>query len=87
MANTDQQISNPTEQPVSMGQSLELFQQLNTRPMENSNTSSTVTITEKLNQTNYTKWSRLMHLAISGRGKLKHIAANPPATDDLNFSK
>ena len=35
MVDTDQQISTTTEQPVIMGQLLELFQQLNTRPIEN----------------------------------------------------
>ena len=28
-----------------------------------------------------------MHLAISGRGKLKHITADPPAINDSSFSK
>ena len=56
------------DQPVTMGQLLQLFKQLNSNkpPTETVTNTHTLQISEKLMNQNYTKWSRLMHLAISG---------------------
>ena len=76
------------EPPVTVNQLLELLQSLNTTKSNPEFSShQTVTISEKLNNQNYTKWARLMHLAISGRGRLNHIIANPPPTTDPTYQK
>ncbi|CAO2823097.1 unnamed protein product [Amaranthus hypochondriacus] len=46
-----------------------------------------IILTEKLNNGNYTKWSKLMYLAISGRGRLNHINAFPPNTEDPEYTR
>ena len=45
-----------------------------------------IILTEKLNNGNYTKWSKLMYLAISGQGRLNHIIAFPPNTEDPEYT-
>ncbi|KAK9732802.1 hypothetical protein RND81_04G023300 [Saponaria officinalis] len=76
------------QQLVSMDQMLQLFKELN-KPSSSSteNTTHSLTLTEKLNHHNYAKWARLMYLAISGRGRLQHITAAPPNTDDTEYPK
>ncbi|CAO2839435.1 unnamed protein product [Amaranthus hypochondriacus] len=77
------------DEPVTMGQLLQLIQQLNTSkptPEPTINVQNPI-ITEKLTNENYTRWSRLMQLAINGRGKLKHIIADPPAKTDPEYSQ
>ena len=71
-----------------MGQLLQLIRQLNPdqQPIETI-TSSSLTISEKLTNQNYTKWSRLMHLAISGRGQLNHVIVEPPPKTDPRYSQ
>ena len=68
---TDSKSIITPDQPVTMGQLLQLVSQLNTNkpPTETIANTPSFSISEKLNHQNYTKWSRLMHLAISGRGR------------------
>ena len=49
-----------------------MLQQLNTKPAIET-TNSSVHLVEKLNSSNYAKWSRLMHLSINGRGTPNYI--------------
>src|SRR4051794_37128333 len=68
-----------TINPTSMSQLLELLQHitLNTKHTENIGNQNLI-ISTKLNDHNYTLWSRLMSLAIRDRGRLNHIIAPPP---------
>ena len=77
------------DQPFTMGQLLQLFKQLNSNqpPTETVTNTHTLSISEKLTNQNYTKWSRLMHLAISGRDRLNHIIDDPPSTNDPAYSQ
>ncbi|KAH6764438.1 hypothetical protein C2S51_015687 [Perilla frutescens var. frutescens] len=54
-----------------------------------SNQNQTVTVSIKLNEFNYSLWSRMMHLAIGGRGCLNHITGLPPPleTTDSTYHK
>lgn len=75
-----------TSTPVTMENLLQRLSQLNTnKPTIEANQS--LTITEELNHGNYTKWSKLMHIGISGRARLNHITASPPSTDDHEYAK
>ncbi|CAO2827967.1 unnamed protein product [Amaranthus hypochondriacus] len=71
------------QKPVTMEDLLQLLSQLNT----NKSTTETNQPLEKLNHGNYTKWSKIMHLSISGRGRLDHIIASPPSTDAPDYEK
>lgn len=53
------------------------------------NQGQTVTVSIKLNEFNYSLWSRMMHLAIGGRGCLNHITGLPPSPNptDPNYTK
>uniref|UniRef100_A0A803LQS3 Reverse transcriptase Ty1/copia-type domain-containing protein n=1 Tax=Chenopodium quinoa TaxID=63459 RepID=A0A803LQS3_CHEQI len=71
-----------------MEQMFQMFQKLNKNPINTeSGTSQTVRVAEKLNFTNYTKWCKLMQIAISGRGRLNHITANPVPPDDPEYAQ
>lgn len=73
------------EPAVSMNRLLQLLQQINTnKPV--TETTSNIHLAEKMNNTNYAKWSRLMHLDISGRGRVNHIITPPLATDDPGYT-
>ena len=74
------------DQPVTMGQLLQLINQLNCNKLSTENT-NTLSISEKLTNQNYTKWSRLMHLAISRRGRLNHIIDDPPSKNDPAYNQ
>ena len=66
-----------------MEQMFQMFQKLNKpNPTENL---STIQLSEKLNYNNYTKWSRLMQIAINSRGKLNHITNEPSKITDSNY--
>ncbi|XP_057529771.1 uncharacterized protein LOC130808310 [Amaranthus tricolor] len=69
-----------------MGQLLQLINQLNCNKLSTENT-NTLSISEKLTNQNYTKWSRLMHLAISRRGRLNHIIDDPPSKNDPAYNQ
>ena len=88
MADESRTVITP-DQPVTMGQLLQLFKQLNSNqpPTETVTNTHTLSISEKLTNQNYTKWSRLMHLAISGRDRLNHIIDDPPPTNDPAYSQ
>ena len=77
------------DQPVTMGQLLQLLQQLNPNklPTKTTTNTQTLSISEKLTNQNYTKWSRLMHLAISGRDRLNHIIADLPSKNDPAYNQ
>ena len=77
------------DQPVTIGQLFQLFQQLNPNKflIETTSTAQTLSISEKLTNQNYTKWSRLMHLAINGRNRLNHIIAVPPSKNDPAYNQ
>ncbi|CAO2835123.1 unnamed protein product [Amaranthus hypochondriacus] len=74
------------QNPVTMEDLLQLLWQLNTNK-STTETNQPLNITEKLNHGNYTKWSKIMHLSISGRGRLNHIIASPPSTDAPDYEK
>ncbi|XP_057526492.1 uncharacterized protein LOC130805723 [Amaranthus tricolor] len=66
-----------------MEQMFQMFPKLNKpNPTENL---STIQFSEKLNYNNYTKWSRLMQIAINSRGKLNHITNEPSKITDPNY--
>ena len=69
-----------------MEQMFQMFQKFNklTNPTENL---STIQLSEKLNYHNYTKWCRLMHIAINSRERLKHITVEPPSSTDSEYPK
>lgn len=78
MAESTGEITNT--QMISMDQveqMFHLFQKLNKPTTFTENSTSTVKITEKLNFHNYTKWCKLMQIAIGCRGRLSHITATP----------
>uniref|UniRef100_A0A803L9R4 GAG-pre-integrase domain-containing protein n=1 Tax=Chenopodium quinoa TaxID=63459 RepID=A0A803L9R4_CHEQI len=71
-----------------MEQMEQMFQKLNKNPTNTeTGTSQTVRVAEKLNFTNYTKWCKLMQIAIGGRGRLNHIIANPVSLDDPEYQQ
>ena len=64
-----------------MEQMFQMFQKLNKTTSQTENP-TTVWISEKLTYHKYTKWCKLMHVAVGGRGRLSHItAASPPPID------
>ena len=62
-----------------------LFQQMN-QNTQNSE-SSELKVAEKLTYQNYTKWCKLIYIAIEGRGRLNHITAAPPEPSDSTYSQ
>ena len=69
-----------------MEQMFQMFQKLNKTNNQTENTTS-VKISEKLTYHNYTKWCKLMHVAIRGRGRLSHITAAPPPPSDPDYAQ
>ena len=67
-------------------QMFQMFQKLN-KPHNQTENSTSVKISEKLTYNNYTKWCKLMHVAIGGRGRLSHITAAPPTSSDPNYAQ
>ncbi|XP_057523858.1 uncharacterized protein LOC130803672 [Amaranthus tricolor] len=70
---------------------LRLFQQMNktNKPEpepEPEHSTPDLKVSEKLTYHNYTKWCKLMHIALDSRGRLKHIIAAPPAPADPNYN-
>ena len=87
-------LENPPENPnqlISMEHMQQLFQMFQTLNKNSTNiepgTSQTVRVAEKLNFTNYTKWCKLMQIAIGGRGRLNHIIVNPISPDDPEYQQ
>ena len=77
-----------TEQQVTMTQLLEILNQLNTnRTNPEGSSNQAINLSDKLNHQNHTKGSKLMYLAISGRGKLNHIIASSPSPNDPGYLK
>lgn len=70
---------------------MQLLQQLNSKqtpsppPAAAWTVGPTVSIAEKLNNQNYTLWSRLVQLEINARGRLNHIIADPPQITDPEY--
>ena len=84
-------MAKPTNEPaqkqvISMEQMFQMFQKLNKTTSQTENP-STIRISEKLTYHNYTKWCKLMHIAIGGRGRLSHITAAPPLPTDPKFAQ
>ena len=69
---------------MSMEQMFQMFQKLYKVNNQIENPTS-IKISEKLTYHNYTKWCKLMHVAIGGRGWLSHITAGPPPPLDPNY--
>ena len=67
-------------------QMFQMFQKLNKTHNQTENSTS-VKISEKLTYHNYTKWCKLMHVAIGGQGRLSHITAAPPTFSDPNYAQ
>ena len=84
---------NPEIQTLIMAQMehvLRLFQQMNKthKPElepELEHSIPDLKVSEKLTYHNYTKWCKLMHIALDSRGWLKHIIAAPPTPADPNY--
>ena len=70
-----------------MEQFFQMFQQFNKINQSNESTSPDLKIGEKLTYHNYTKWCKLIYIAIEGRGRLNHITAAPPEPSDLTYSQ
>uniref|UniRef100_A0A803LV14 Integrase catalytic domain-containing protein n=1 Tax=Chenopodium quinoa TaxID=63459 RepID=A0A803LV14_CHEQI len=71
-----------------MEQMFQMFQKLNKNPINpESGNAQSVRISEKLNYTNYTKWCKLMQIAIGGRGRLDHITGNPLTSDNPEYAQ
>ena len=69
-----------------MEQMFQMFQKINNSTNQTENPTS-FKISEKLTYHNYTKWCKLMHVAIGGRGRLSHITARPPPLSDPNYNQ
>lgn len=69
-----------------MEQMFQMFQKLN-KTTNQTETPSTIRISKKLTYNNYTKWCKLMHVAIGGRGWLSHITTAPPPSTDPDFAQ
>ena len=69
-----------------MEQLFQMFQKLNKTNNQTENPTS-VEISEKLTYHYYTKWCKLMHVAIGGRRWLSHIIAAPPPPSDPDYSQ
>ena len=65
----------------------QLFQQIQKNNQATEPSTPELKVAEKLNYQNYTKWCRLMHIAIEGKGRLSHITASPPQPTDPNYSQ
>ena len=77
-----------TKNNVTMEQFLQLLHRLNTnKPVMEPNNNQDVNLSKKHNHNNYTKWSKLMHLVISGRGRLNHIIVCPPTKTNQDYMK
>ena len=76
------------ESSIPVNQILQILQNLNPNKQtaENANLQS-VNISAKLSDHNYTLWSKLMYLAINGRGKIRHITFPSPSTTDPTYQK
>ncbi|XP_021718356.1 uncharacterized protein LOC110686079 [Chenopodium quinoa] len=72
---------------VTMDDLLQLVTQLNTNRSTSETLNQAIQISKKLNHSNYTKWSKLMQLAIGGRGRLNHITVVPPSPTDPEIVK
>jgi hypothetical protein len=86
MAESSGEITNT--QMISMDQveqMFQLFQKLNKQSSSTENPSSMVKITEKLTYNNYTKWCKLMQIAVGCRGRLSHITAAPVANTEPEY--
>ena len=83
---SDEQVQKQIISMEQLEQMFQMFQKLNktTRQTENP---TTVRISEKLTYHNYTKWCKLMHVAIGGRGWLSHITVAPPPPIDPNYAQ
>jgi hypothetical protein len=69
--------SKPSFSMEQFEQMYQMFQKLN-KNNNKTEGSRNVRVAEKLTHHNYTKWCKLMHVAIGGRGRLKHITDAPP---------
>ena len=58
-----------------------MFQTLNKPAVTNE--IAGIRVSEWPTYNNYTKWCKLMHIAISGQGPLNHIIVAPPPPTDL----
>ena len=75
------------EASIQVNQLLQLLQNLNPRTQTDSYSNQSINLTAKLNDRNYTVWSRLMSLAIKGRGRLKHIIGPSPNEEASEYQK
>ncbi|KAH6773521.1 hypothetical protein C2S51_011925 [Perilla frutescens var. frutescens] len=58
---------------------------LNLQPIQNNNTTESLSIGFKLNGDNYPLWAILMRKAIGGRGKSSYLTKEPPATTESTY--
>ncbi|CAO2820998.1 unnamed protein product [Amaranthus hypochondriacus] len=81
-------ITDVTEQLITLNQLLAILKQMNTpKSNQDGGSNQTINLTKKLNDHNYTMWSKMMYLALSGRNKLNHIIAPPPTPDEPEYIK
>ena len=70
-----------------MEKNFHLFQKINKENRSSDSSASKLRVAEKLNYQNYTKWCKLIRIAIEGQGRLNHIIAGPPSTTDPNYQQ
>ncbi|XP_057518458.1 uncharacterized protein LOC130799377 [Amaranthus tricolor] len=80
--NTNQQLISVAQ----MEQMFQYFQQLNKQTNSTNEPQTTdLRVAEKLTYHNYTKWCKLIQIAIEGRGRLSHIIDVPPEPTTSNY--
>ena len=80
--NTNQQLISVAQ----MEQMFQYFQQLNKQTNSTNEPQTTdLRVAEKLTYHNYTKWCKLIQIAIEGRGRLSHIIDVPPEPTASNY--
>lgn len=82
----ENQNTQQPQTPITMEGLMQLIRELNTNkpppPPPTAWTNSTLNLSEKLNQSNFLIWSRMMHIALGARDRLNHITDDPPPKTD-----
>ena len=65
----------------------QLFQQMQKTNQNTEPSTPELKVAKKLNYQNYTKWCRLMHIAIERKTRLYHITAAPPQPTNPTYSQ
>ena len=63
----------------------QMFKQMNIQTKPTVIEFGDLKVSEKLTFHNYTKWCRLIYIALEPRGRLHHITAKPPSPTDPTY--